>query len=129
MLKLIRADAKFMGEGEDLIAYINALPKNAPLDKDNIIKGFEDYKANKDRQELNALGVKHGLVEAELHAFVDEILRRKIFDGQDLTTLFSPLGLKWKERVTRELAFMEDLVPYLKHRAKGRDISGLNAYE
>jgi type I restriction enzyme R subunit len=29
----------------------------------------------------------------------------------------------------KELALMEDLVPLLKKRAAGRDISGLSAYE
>jgi len=34
-----------------------------------------------------------------------------------------------KARRVAELALMEDLVPLLKQRAAGRDISGLNAYE
>ena len=52
-----------------------------------------------------------------------------IFDGEQLTDLMEPLGLGWRERRERELALMDDLVPLLKKRAQGRDISGLNAYE
>lgn len=52
-----------------------------------------------------------------------------IFDGEQLTDLMAPLGLGWKQRRESELALMEDLVPLLKRRAAGREISGLNAYE
>jgi|SRR5690554_2951930 transcriptional regulator with XRE-family HTH domain len=43
--------------------------------------------------------------------------------------LLEPLELSWKERRTKELALMEDLVPQLKKLAQGREISGLAAYE
>jgi transcriptional regulator with XRE-family HTH domain len=43
--------------------------------------------------------------------------------------LLEPLELSWKERRTKELALMEDLVPQLKKLAEGREISGLAAYE
>ena len=40
-----------------------------------------------------------------------------------------PLELSWKERRTKELALMADLVPHLKKQAQEREISGLAAYE
>jgi type I restriction enzyme R subunit len=52
-----------------------------------------------------------------------------IFDGEQLTDLLAPLELSWKERRTKELALMNDLVPLLKKHAQGKEISGLNAYE
>lgn len=52
-----------------------------------------------------------------------------LFDGEQLTELMEPQGLDWKARRVKELALMEDLVPLLKKRAAGRDISGLSAYE
>jgi hypothetical protein len=52
-----------------------------------------------------------------------------IFDGEQLTELLAPLELGWKARTQKELALMTDLVPMLKKRAGGRDISGLKAYE
>ncbi len=52
-----------------------------------------------------------------------------IFDGEQLTDLFAPLGLNWKERRVAELALMAELVPYLQKVAGGREISGLDAYE
>ena len=36
---------------------------------------------------------------------------------------------RWRERRVKELALMEALVPVLKKRAAGREISGLSAYE
>jgi len=52
-----------------------------------------------------------------------------IFDGEQLRDLLQPLELGWKARTQKELALMKDLVPLLKKRAAGRDISGLNAYD
>lgn len=52
-----------------------------------------------------------------------------IFDGERLTELLAPLELGWRDRTEKELALMADLVPLLKRRTGGRDISGLKAYE
>ena len=41
-----------------------------------------------------------------------------IFDGEKLTDLLEPLELSWKERRTKELALMADLVPHLKNKLK-----------
>ena len=54
---------------------------------------------------------------------------RMIFDGEQLNDLLAPLELGWKERTTKELALMEDLMPLLTKLAQGREISGLEAYE
>jgi type I restriction enzyme R subunit len=43
--------------------------------------------------------------------------------------LLAQLDLGWKARTQKELALMADLVPMLKKRAGGREISGLKAYE
>ncbi|TXK93678.1 hypothetical protein BMR11_16500, partial [Methylococcaceae bacterium CS5] len=59
----------------------------------------------------------------------DTIMNRMIFDGEDLSDLLSPLELGWKARIKKESALMEDLAPHLHKLAKGREISGLSAYE
>ena len=64
-----------------------------------------------------------------LQGFVDEVLRRRIFDGEILSDLMAPLGLGWKARTQKELELMEDLGPLLHKLAQGREISGLSAYE
>ena len=51
------------------------------------------------------------------------------FDGEKLSDLLEPLELGWKERTTKELELMEDLIPLLKKLAGGREIAGLGAYE
>src|SRR5436305_14815185 len=94
-----------------------------------IREGNQQFKAEKNAQELAAIAGKHGLTTKSLQAFVDGILQRMIFDGEQLTELMEPLGLGWRERRVKELALMDDLVPLLKKRAAGRDISGLSAYE
>ena len=57
------------------------------------------------------------------------MLERLIFDGEQLSELFTPLALGWKARSQAELALMNDLVPLLKKQAGGREISGLAVYE
>ncbi len=99
------------------------------LDEAAIRAGYQHFKAEKAARELADLAAKHGLPAASLQAFVDGILSRMIFDGEQLTDLLAPLDLGWKARTQKELALMDDLVPLLKKRAGGRDISGLKAYE
>ncbi len=60
---------------------------------------------------------------------METVLRRMVFDGDQLSELFAPLELGWKARTKAELALTEDLIPLLKKPAQGRDISGLGAYE
>ena len=60
---------------------------------------------------------------------MDEIIDRMIFDGEKLTDLMEPLDLSWRDRVKKELELMDDLLPFLKKLAGGREISGLGAYE
>lgn len=129
LIGLIQSDAKFMNERDDITEYVRSLTEGEALNEAAIRAGYEAFKADKQAKELSALAGKHGLATEALSAFVDTILRRMIFDGEQLTDLMAPLDLGWRERRERELALMADLVPLLNKRAEGRDISGLNAYE
>jgi len=78
---------------------------------------------------LADIAARHTLDAAALQTFVDAILRRMVFDGDQLSDLFAPLALGWKARTKAELALMDELIPLLKKLAQGREISGLGAYE
>jgi type I restriction enzyme R subunit len=93
------------------------------------IHGYQRFKAERLAAELAAVAQEHGLATDRLQTFVDAILQRMVSDGEQLTELVQPPGLAWRERRVKELALMNDLVPVLKKRAAGRDISGLSAYE
>ena len=99
------------------------------LDEATIRAGYERFKAAKQAKEVEGLAQAHGLAPEALANFIDTILQRMIFDGEQLTDLMEPLDLGWRERRERELALMADLVPLLNRRAHGRDISGLDGYE
>ena len=129
LIGLIQSDAKFMDEREEITEYVRSLKEGEGLDEAAIRAGYERFKAEKQAGEIAALASAHGLTTESLSAFVGTILQRMIFDGEQLTDLMEPLGLRWRERRERELALMADLVPLLNKRAHGRDISGLNAYE
>ena len=129
LIGLIQSDAKFMDERDDIAAYINILRAGEGLSEKDVREGYQRFKAEKNAQELAAIAGKHGLATAALQDFVDGILQRMIFDGEQLTDLMEPLGLNWKTRREKELTLMEDLVPLLNKRAQGREISGLSAYE
>ncbi len=129
LIGLIQSDAKFMNEREDIAAYIATLKVGEGLSETAIRDGFTRFKAEKDAAELAAIAAKHHLATAALQTFVDGILDRMIFDGEQLGDLLAPLDLGWKARTQAELALMADLHPLLTRRAGGRDISGLSAYE
>jgi len=129
LVGLIQSDAKFMDEREDIAAFIATLKAGEGLSERTIRDGYARFKADKDAAELAGIASKHGLATSVLQAFVDSILQRMIFDGEQLTDLMEPLGLNWKARRVKELDLMADLLPLLTKRARGRDISGLSAYE
>jgi len=129
LIGLIRSDAKFMNEGEDIVAYINSLEEGVGLSEQHIHEGYESFKEEKHAEEMTEIAEKHGLDVTELQDFIDNTLRRMIFDDEELSTLLSPLGLDWKARAQKKLALMENLSPLLRKRGAGRVISGLSAYE
>jgi type I restriction enzyme, R subunit len=129
LIGLIAADSKFMEERDDITEYVRGLQAGQGLDEAAIRTGYQRFKNEKATRELTELSAKHGLPAASLQSFVDTILLRKIFDGEQLTELLAPLELGWKPRTQKELALMTDLVPMLKKRAGGREISGLKVYE
>ncbi|MGQ3081338.1 MULTISPECIES: type I restriction endonuclease subunit R [Alphaproteobacteria] len=129
LIGLIQADAKFIDEREDIADYIRGLETDKALDENEIKAGYEQFKAKKNEVELTTIATTHGLESGALQNFVDEVLRRSIFDGEKLSDLMAPLGLGWKARTQKELALMEQLSPLLHKLAEGREISGLSAYE
>lgn len=129
LIGLIQADAKFIDERDDIAEYISTLEAGKALDEKAIRAGFDSFKAEKHAQALAGIAAKHSLDAAALQPFVETILRRMVFDGDQLSELFAPLELGWKARTKAELTLMEDLIPLLKKLAQGREISGLGAYE
>jgi type I restriction enzyme, R subunit len=129
LVGLIAADSKFLDERETITKYVRSLTAGEGLNEAAIRAGYQQFKAAQAARELAALSLKHGLPTAALQNFVDVILDRRIFDGEQLTELLAPLELGWKARAQKELALMGDLVPLLKKLAAGREISGLKAYE
>jgi type I restriction enzyme R subunit len=129
LIGLIQSDAKFIDERDDIAAYIDTLEAGKGLDEKAIREGYSGFKTEKSSRQMAAIAAKHGLDTVALQGFVDTILRRMIFDGEQLSDLLAPLELGWKARTQRELALVEDLTPLLHKLAQGRDISGLGAYE
>lgn len=82
--------------------------------KKAIKEGYQEFKAEKAAKEMATIANNHGLEPEALQSFVDEIINRMIFDGEKLSDLLEPLGLRWKDRTKKELELMEDLIPLLK---------------
>lgn len=129
LVGLIDADANFLDEREDIREYIGSLQRDEPLNEKEVREGYEKFKADKFARRIAETAAKYELETPALQAFIDAIMARMIFDGEALSDLFAAQELGWKARTKKELALMDDLVPLLRKLAKGRDISGLNAYE
>lgn len=129
LIDLISSSANLMDERDDIVDYINSLPTDQSLNEKTIREGYQKFKADKSAKELAAIADNHNIEHDALQGFVDRILDRMIFDGEQLSELLEPLDLGWKARTKAELALMEELVPLLNKLAQGREISGLAAYE
>ena len=126
---LIEAHSNLLDEREAIVEYVNTLQAGAGLDTKAILAGYETFKQEKAARALAALAEGHGLAVEALTAFVDAVLARRIFDGEALTELLSPLELGWKARAQKEGELMAELAPLLRKRAGGREIAGLRAWE
>jgi len=129
LIGLIQADAKFIDEGEELVAYINSLDISKPHTAQGISEEYAQYKTEKTAAELATIAAKHKLQATALQNFVNTTIQRMILDEDALTDLFVPLGLGWKARGKAKEALMADLIPLLHKLAQGLEISGLAAYE
>jgi type I restriction enzyme R subunit len=129
VISLLKSNSNLMEEEEDLTDFIDHVDWSVGQTAEELKQNFETFKVEKYDKELAAIANTHGLQTADLKNFVEKIMSRMIFDGEKLTDLLEPLELGWKERRTKELALMENLVPQLKKLAQGREISGLAAYE
>lgn len=129
LIDLICSSSNLMDERDDIVAYINRLPVGQSLNEKEIREGYQAFKTTKANSDLADMANKHGLEPQALQAFVDGIMNRMIFDGEQLSDLLAPLELGWKARTQKELVLMEELVPMLNKLAQGREISGLAAYE
>jgi type I restriction enzyme R subunit len=129
IIQMLSSSANLMNERDDIVAFINQLDFSKGRSKTELENLLNSFKTEKDAAELAAIAARHHLATAALQSFVDGILARMIFDGEQLSDLMAPLDLGWKARTQAELALMADLHPLLTKRAGGRDISGLSAYE
>jgi len=129
LVSLIQSSANLMDERDEILAYIDSLDGVNGKTEQEIRDGYELFKKQKFSNELEILAEKHAVERESLKSFADEVVSRKIFDGEKLDDLLEPLDLGWKERAQKESALMEDLAPLLKKMACGQSISGLSAYE
>lgn len=129
LIDMLSSTSDLLDEREYIIEYIKTLSTDKPLTEIEIKEGYQKFKANKSSERIDKVATKHDISETDLRAFIDEIMERMIFDGEKLSDLLAPLDLSWRERTTKELELMEDLVPLLKQLANGREIVGLKAYE
>jgi type I restriction enzyme R subunit len=129
LISLLSSSANLMEERDDIADFINSLETGKSLSENEIRDGYQNFKEEKSAAKLAAIAKDHGLKIAALKSFVDGIMSRMIFDGEQLNDLLAPLELGWKERSKQELALMKELIPQLKKLAQGREISGLSAYE
>jgi len=129
LIGMIQGDAKFLDDRDDIAQYIRGLPLGQGLNENEVHQGYQTFRAEKKARELATIAAHHGLDPAALSAFVDDVLRRRVFDGEALSELMEPLNLGWKARTQKELALVDVLTPLLNKLAQGRAISGLDAYE
>jgi len=129
LISLIASDAKFMDEIEDIKGYIETLEMHTGLDEKDIKQGYKTFKENNSATILDDIAQRHNIKEVELKNFTQTTLKRKIFDGDLFSDLFTHLNLGWKARADKETKLAQELIPLLDKQAEGEEISGMSAYE
>lgn len=129
LVNLVLSNSNLMDERDDIIAYINSLEEVNGKTEQEIKEGYNHFKAERYAKEIDSIARKYEITTESLNDFIHGIMERKIFDAEKLNDLLAPLNLGWKARAKVESALMTDLIPLLKRKAEGEEISGLSAYE
>lgn len=129
LINIVLSNSNLMNEREEIIAYIKSLEKVNGKTEQEIKEGYNRFKAERCAKEIDSIARKYEITGKHLTDFVNVIIERKIFDAENLNDLLAPLNLEWKARAKVESALMSDLIPLLKRKAEGEEISGLSAYE
>lgn len=129
IVNLVLSNSNLMDERDDIIAYIDSLEEVNGKTEQEIKEGYTRFKAERYANEIASIARKYEITTESLNDFINGIMERKIFDAEKLNDLLAPLNLGWKARAKVESALMADLIPLLKRKAEGEEISGLSAYE
>lgn len=129
LVNLVLSNSNLMDERDDIIAYINSLEEVNGKTEQEIKEGYNRFKEERYAKEIDSIARKYEITTDSLNDFIHGIMERKIFDAEKLNDLLAPLNLGWKARAKVESALMTDLIPLLKRKAEGEEISGLSAYE
>lgn len=131
LISLICSSSNMLDERDDIIDFIKSHDANSLNGKtvQEIKEEYEAFQKRKYGAELSSIAQAHKLNIDSLKQFVNNIVERKIFDGEKLNELLEPLKLGWKARAKEETALMKNLMPLLKKMVAGQEISGLSAYE
>jgi type I restriction enzyme R subunit len=101
LIGLIQSDAKFLDEREDITEYVRSLKAGEGLDEKPSATATALQGREADRENSSGHRPEARPDAERFQAFVDGILQRMIFDGEQLTDLLEPLDLGWRAR-TRE---------------------------
>ncbi len=127
---VITSHSNFMDNREDLVAYLESLTPGAELSEQQIKDGYEAFVTHRHAGEVISIAEKFGLHPEALQDYVAQLLGHKVFHDSDLTELFRPVGLGWRERSHRKKEMMrEHLIPLLLSRTGGNKIRGLEVYD
>ena len=129
LINIVLSNSNLMDERDDIIAYIDSLREVNGKTEQEIKDGYNLFKAERYANEVASIAQKHKITPEALNEFINGIMERKIFDAEKLTDLLASLNLGWKARAKVESDLMADLIPLLKRKAEGEEISGLSAYE
>lgn len=129
LVNMVLSNSNLMDERDDIIAYINSLEEVNGKTEQEIKEGYNLFKEERYAKEIASIACKYEITTESLNDFIHGIMERKIFDAGKLNDLLAPLNLGWKARAKVESALMTDLIPLLKRKAEGEEISGLSAYE
>lgn len=120
--------ANLKDEKEYILPFIETLPKNEPLTKEDIVACYKIFKEEKNNSEIKQVAENFQVNTQELIRIVNDTIRQKSFRGDMLEGLF-PENMHWKERAIKEEELMAQFIPILKKTAGDDTIRGLEVYD
>lgn len=128
LLDILSGSVDLMKERDYLKSFIEEeLKPGSRMSVDNVKKQYEAFKNKRFNEKIIALGNEYGIESSAFEKFVNETVKLRRIDEDNLRELLSHID-GWKQRKAAKEDLLVRLAPLFNLLTGGNSIEGLNAY-
>ena len=128
LLEILAGSVDLMKERDYLKAFIEEeLKQGSGMSEKEIRAKYKEFKNKRFNEQIAALAKEYGIEQSALEGFVNETVKLRRLDEENLRELLSHID-SWKQRKAAKEGLLDRLAPLFSLLTGGNTIEGLNAY-